>query len=679
MKTRKISILLIVTLLAGIFASVPTALAQSEAVYLDPSSYTATNPGEQFDVDIVLADILAPGVEFAEFSVSWDTALVEFVDAEGHADFAGDIFAYAQLNQAAGTLGSITNNRLSDGKSGTFGIITMTFRAVGYGTGDINVAIKNLLYPDLTDVPATVTGGCTFDMAFGTGRISFNLLASLDDGATDPYSAAKLEPPRLSAVGDTFWVKVRLEDVVNMQFGEVVLKFDPTKVAYVAGTAGPCPPFGGAVFVESTSQLSLGIIGLSNNRLSGGFTGDADYVKLQFELLDRGLNEIEFWSAAARDPSNADLLLDFANELEIELPFVGTAFPPTACFGPAGGFYDTGDVITLDSSCSTDGQDIIPSVHICPIVLTLWSVDYGDDGLFEVIDASAPPVIDTSVEQDIRVRLEVVAPDPIPPTSGSYVSSDVTEKVYKVRAPALGPAIDVYTNKGGLFDDDGCAFAPQELVTICAKVTWNGAPQQGKDVRFELRDPTAAVWASRIARTDADGVACVEVRLPWVADGDPDSYLGEWTIEATVDLAGNQVSEIMTFTFDYLVDVTELAPDVYDITVDPDPVDRGANMDVRLSVTSVACEDISGYVAVTVYDDVNQVIAIDHTMKNFLGSDSGGAYPDNMVFGSITIPSWAFVGNSVGGAPRVFINIYDSTGLPLAPERSLGFDITYTP
>jgi hypothetical protein len=124
-------------------------------------------------------------------------------------------------------------------------------------------------------------------------------------------------------------------------------------------------------------------------------------------------------------------------------------------------------------------------------------------------------------------------------------------------SPAIG--IDIYTQyldgfngKGGPFPSD--MFWPQKLVILYGYVMYNHWPEQNKDVAFQIMDPHGTIWAIICARTNSEGIAQIEFRLPWPCD-DPEYYFGEWTVIATVDIACTVYNDTLTFKYDYHVRV----------------------------------------------------------------------------------------------------------------------------
>jgi hypothetical protein len=103
-------------------------------------------------------------------------------------------------------------------------------------------------------------------------------------------------------------------------------------------------------------------------------------------------------------------------------------------------------------------------------------------------------------------------------------------------------------------------FWPQKQVCVWANVTYNGYPEQQKDVAFEIFDVKGTRWGIIYARTNSTGTAYTCFRLPWPCDN-PEQYLGVWTIIGTVDIACQIVNDTVRFHYDYLVRIWKVTAD----------------------------------------------------------------------------------------------------------------------
>jgi hypothetical protein len=137
---------------------------------------------------------------------------------------------------------------------------------------------------------------------------------------------------------------------------------------------------------------------------------------------------------------------------------------------------------------------------------------------------------------------------------------------YEIIPKVTGRVIDVYVcNYPSPFGGQGPnrpsdMFWPQKEVCLCANVSYNEWPEQSKDVAFQIIDPYGDTWAILYARTNENGTAKVCFRLPWPCD-DPEHWLGEWTVIATVDIACIIVNDTLTFHYDYIVHIVKITTD----------------------------------------------------------------------------------------------------------------------
>lgn len=136
---------------------------------------------------------------------------------------------------------------------------------------------------------------------------------------------------------------------------------------------------------------------------------------------------------------------------------------------------------------------------------------------------------------------------------------------YIMRPRFLGRAIDVYTQYpfpygGQGLNETSDMFWPQQEVVLFANVTYNEWPVQNKDVSFQIIAPDGIVRAVFVDRTDENGVATVSFRMNWPCK-DPEDLFGEWTVIASVDIAGQVVRDFLWFKYDYLVRITKVSTD----------------------------------------------------------------------------------------------------------------------
>jgi hypothetical protein len=162
-----------------------------------------------------------------------------------------------------------------------------------------------------------------------------------------------------------------------------------------------------------------------------------------------------------------------------------------------------------------------------------------------------------------------------------------------------GGFIDIYTQYPDPYGGQGLnnpsdMFWPQKGIWICANVTYAQWPEQNKDVAFEVIDPQGSTWGIYVNRTNDIGVTCVFVRMPWPCD-DPETYIGEWCVIATVDVACTIVNDTMCFKYDYKVNI-------WNATVDKDTYKHCENITVHFEYGSYAMQNYSITFAITAVD-----------------------------------------------------------------------------
>ena len=211
---------------------------------------------------------------------------------------------------------------------------------------------------------------------------------------------------------------------------------------------------------------------------------------------------------------------------------------------------------------------------------------------------------------------------------------------YTAPIRVLGRQIDVYTQYPDPYGGQGPnkpsdMFRPQQEVILYANVTYNEWPEQNKTVAFQVIDPHGYTWAVYYNKTDANGVAWVKFRLPWPCDN-PEYYLGEWEVVATVDVAGTVANDTLTFKYDYLVHI-------WKVTTDKPSYKHCENINATIEYGSYAMQQ---------YDIVITLTAVDETGVPFgyayIQLTIGGAvycqYKNDTTTLSVHVVKWARAG-----------------------------------
>lgn len=155
-------------------------------------------------------------------------------------------------------------------------------------------------------------------------------------------------------------------------------------------------------------------------------------------------------------------------------------------------------------------------------------------------------------------------------TGAAITVGQSVDGLYNMNGLLVGRQIDIFVGQNGVpypapYGGQGPnmpadMFWPQKEVCVWANVTYNGWPEQQKDVAFQIIDNNGNTWGVIYARTNASGIATTCFRLPWPCDN-PEQYLGVWTIVGTVDVACNIVNDTVRFHYDYLVRIWKVTVD----------------------------------------------------------------------------------------------------------------------
>jgi hypothetical protein len=173
---------------------------------------------------------------------------------------------------------------------------------------------------------------------------------------------------------------------------------------------------------------------------------------------------------------------------------------------------------------------------------------------------------------------------------------------YTMKPRVLGRAIDVYTQYPEPYGGQGVnatsdMFWPQEEVILYANVTYNEWPVQNKDVTFQVIAPDGTTMTTLVDRTDENGVATVSFRMNWPCE-DPEDLFGEWTVIASVDIAGQVVRDFLWFKYDYLVRI-------WKVTTDKDSYAHCEWVNVTVEIGSQSQMPRHILLAVTIHDELN--------------------------------------------------------------------------
>ncbi len=477
-------------------------------------------------------------------------------------------------------------------------------------------------------------------------------------------------PPEL---GQEFNITVHVENVTDLWGWTVDLKWNPEVLEMItAPTEGsfikdagyvtifmPVPANNTAGFLDGLSSIIAGY---------GGVSGSGDLATVIFTVIGYGQTDIEIVaSRIAQDgePFNHIDVTHLVLNSKFELP-PPLSCGPTADFMPADdAWYYEGDLVTLECSSSVPGFDTLPSSEICPITSYLWEIDFGNDGTIDTTLTGENASFVGTYLGDTAITLTVTAPDLTSPSEPNYQEIDsVTHVIHVTERPTMAN-LDVYTDRGGQCANvSSDAYGPQELVTIYGYLTYNDVPVVAKDVIFEIRDNNGNFVAYRNARTDENGLATVDFRLPWLDDDNPQALFGNWTIIGSVDISQVTATDICTFDFNYIVQIVDAV--LIDVANNPvSIIQRDQVLRVNLTISNIRAVAVTPTITMTVHDECNVLIGY------ALISVSVPARSDLSVILDVTIPSWAFVGQATA-----YFGAYGDEslqGAPYSPEVQHAF------
>jgi hypothetical protein len=173
---------------------------------------------------------------------------------------------------------------------------------------------------------------------------------------------------------------------------------------------------------------------------------------------------------------------------------------------------------------------------------------------------------------------------------------------------------------------------PQKALCLCANVTYAGWPEQNKDVAFEIKLPNGTVFTVVYARTNENGTACIEVRLPWPCD-DPEAIFGVWKVWATVDVACVVVNDTMEFKYDYRVRI-------FDVEADKPEYKHCEDITVHITYGTQSMSEFNITFTLTVTDDSGVPIGFAY-MEVTVGGAEWCTYAMGELDLSVHVVKWA--------------------------------------
>lgn len=218
---------------------------------------------------------------------------------------------------------------------------------------------------------------------------------------------------------------------------------------------------------------------------------------------------------------------------------------------------------------------------------------------------------------------------------------------YTIKGYVLGRQLDVFVcdypegYNGAGPEEPSDAFAPQDLVCLCAYLTYNLDPIQNKLVSFEIHSPYDDHIVYLTGITNETGYAKVCWRIPWPCPEWPeDEIFGIWDVYATADVANEVVSDTMQFRVGWLVEL---------ISVESTEENwyKGNHTEWKITFKTISAQDRNVTFTLVLQDElgvpIGRLVIEDYTVG---GADLLGEKFYNETMICLEIPKWAYIGTA---------------------------------
>jgi hypothetical protein len=241
---------------------------------------------------------------------------------------------------------------------------------------------------------------------------------------------------------------------------------------------------------------------------------------------------------------------------------------------------------------------------------------------------------------------------PYDPTGTLLWGHSTVKGTYTAPLKLIGPAIDVYTQYPEPYGGQGPnehsdAFAPQMMVWLYAKVTYNDDRVTNKWVTFEAHNALGEKVTILGNYSDPNGIATVNFRIPQtdlIPGGEDPAIFGWWYVIATTEIAEKTVNDTLTFQVGWLIKVVSVEP-----LYAPYLKYGEDQMQFRVTVETISEQIRHAIITVDPFDAENYPIgeAIwegDFHATRVVGDPHGtipGVYTNTL---TMPIPTWCLVG-----------------------------------
>jgi len=525
------------------------------------------------------------------------------------------------------------------------------------------------------------------------GLVAFALPVKAVTGNEKLYAdpADKTLGPTPPPVGIIYTVNIKLFDAQKVTTIATSFVWDPTMMNVTALAKGDCLP-GGSLLIGGwdsatgvITDATYGVLG-ANYDVADGLAFVLTVKVMGFTTEPAG-SVLDITGMSCWDVDlNEFLAGDSAFDHTLHALKPGPT-DPTASFFWTPPMPQSGNPVTFDASASTAGFD---GTQMCPITEYRW--DWENDGIFDDITA-LPTIIHTfALDGTYSVKLEVYAP-PGPTPDPIYQESALIVHDVIVSAPPTGRNIDLYTCSGIRYPDyvtpytgldqyggQVDSYAPQDLVTLHAKVTYNLEPVAHKEVAFEIRGPINPYYNVTIMRQapsdggecNVSGIATIEFRIPWPCSHPEESVFGNWTIMSKVSIAEETVVDTHWFYVGWIVDTVDIV--LHDsLATITNIFQENTDVFVDVTVNNIAMMARNVTVGIVIYDELE--VPIGSAYVTIVNAPPGLSTITNI---QIHIPEWAYIGMGT-----VYVNLFTKLpaecGICWCPEHNTWIKITPDP
>jgi hypothetical protein len=630
--------------------------------------------------------------------LSWDPSILQMMNySEGSfLSSAGQTSLTASpIDNNDGIIQNLNDVLASNNSvSGSGDLASFTFQIIGSGSTAINLTNVELLGPVSSSsntnqqIPVTVTNavfnGAQASAVQTDPSTATGVLSAVYSGTTSQSSITLGPSP--DPKGSTLKIDIYISGAANVWAWSLpTVTWNPAVLELTKVVEGPwlqnnVPNDDTTLFIGNSVSLFDNTNGAILGGLSDAITGNdvaatsaGVLATLTFNVTGYGTSPVTIAGATLyASPSDTTGVSATCNSATVDVisptassspspspspsptptptptPTSSGTHSPIASFTPQNGtVYTVGDTILLNADPSAAGSD---NGVTCKITNYAWLIEYSNYSLFGAYSGEEV-AFSVLTPTDLQVILIVTAPDANPSPSSSYTNTSTTSAWIQIEsAVQQEPTIKVSTDKG--------AYGPQQLVTMYALVTFQGAPIVDKQVAFAVLFPNGTVCSLTTASTNGTGYATWSFRLPWPSSN-PQSLFGTWSIVASVDVCQVVITGTVTFTFNYSIVISSIQVLA--------SVQRSESMSVKVTLQSTA--NIQGVLSATICDSQQVPIAFSTTKI-----DVTAGVADTVTM-SFTIPSWAFVGTAT-----VYVNVLTALptngGVALCPQETANFQIT---